>query len=574
MHPALELWPPSIKKYFTNPKPLNCNSEKNWVSVHLGRLFISTDAVHAHGDIACSYTQIFRGMDDDEAHFGTNITFKDGDLLTSDSFKVYCSAKDGTSYTNLHNSVMFKPKLWKHDDKQHLNEAALGLDVLIFGFDSMSHLMWLRNLPKTHAYFTQELGGLVFEQYNVVGYNTRKALLAMLTGHKLSELPEVRRGVPGAQYVDDLPWLFQEFKRAGYVTQWGEDNYPATFNQVLRGFQRQPVDHYLRPFYIKLPKTSFTNMQSTFCLGSEPRHRVMTQSILDLYSVYDTKPKFIFMFNSEYTHDSPNMVRLFDDDFSSFLRTMTQRNWLNNTLLILMSDHGPRLPHLLPTPQRRYEQRLPFLGIRFPKWFEQIYPMASRNLRKNRIRLATPFDVHATLIETLIYNEHLVHPSKSRSLSLLHEVPIKRTCADAGIDPEWCACLRWREIPTDYHIVQKAIRKLIAMVNSYTVVVRQKCHIWSAVRIISARKYQGYWDTLQDDPLAPKLNHGQLELYQIEITVAPNDALFETVVKVDIESERMFINLDEISRLNKHGHQSTCLEHSHPYLREFCQCKC
>ena len=398
-------------------------------------------------------------------------------------------------------------------------------------------------------------------------------MLAMLTGHKLSELPEVRRGVPGAQYVDDLPWLFRGFKRAGYVTQWGEDNYPATFNQVLRGFQRQPVDHYLRPLYVKLPKTSYNNMQSTFCLGSEPRHRVMTQSILDLYSVYDTKPKFVFMFNSEYTHDSPNMVRLFDDDFSSFLRTMTQRNWLNNTLLILMSDHGPRFPELLPSPQRMLEQRLPYLGIRFPKWFEQKYPNASKNLRKNRIRLTTPFDVYATLMETLNYNEHLDYPSKSRGLSLLHEVPIKRTCADAGIDPEWCACLRWREIPTDHQIVQKAIRKLITMVNSYTVVVRQKCHIWSTVKIISAREYQGYWDTLRDDPLAPILNHSLLALYQIEIVVPPKDALFETVVKVDIKSGRMFINLDEMSRLNKHGYQSACLEHSHPYLREFCQCK-
>ena len=160
----------------------------------------------------------------------------------------------------------------------------MGLNILIFGFDSMSRLTWLRNLPKTHAYFTQELGGLVFDKYNVVGYNTRTAMLAMLTGHKFSELPEVRRGRRGVQYVYNFPWLFREFQHAGYVTQWGEDDYrTGTFADALRGFQKQPVDHYLRPFYMKLPVPSFPDMEKHFCLGSEPKHRVMTQSVQPLW---------------------------------------------------------------------------------------------------------------------------------------------------------------------------------------------------------------------------------------------------------------------------------------------------
>ena len=173
-------------------------------------------------------------------------------------------------------------------------------------------MTWLRALPKTHSYFTQELGGLVFQRYNVVGYNTRTALLAMLTGHKFSELPEVTRGIQGARYVDDYPWFFRDFRHAGYVTQWGEDGcHIGAFTKVPRGFRNQPVDHYLRPFCMKIPRASLNSMQS-FCLGSQRRHMVMMQNILDVYNNYETKPKFSFMFIGDYSSDKNNVVNLVD----------------------------------------------------------------------------------------------------------------------------------------------------------------------------------------------------------------------------------------------------------------------
>ena len=43
------------------------------------------------------------------------------------------------------------------------------MNVLMFGFDSMSRMTWIRNLPKTYEYFTKHLGGTVLEGYNIVG---------------------------------------------------------------------------------------------------------------------------------------------------------------------------------------------------------------------------------------------------------------------------------------------------------------------------------------------------------------------------------------------------------------------
>ena len=519
------------------------------------------------------YTPIVRGRDDDEAYFGEATAFKDGDFIISDAFQVLCNASDGSLYKNTHSSIMLNTEIKRHQGHKTLSSTAMDLNIVIFGFDSLSQMTWLRALPKTHSYFTQELGGLVFQRYNVVGYNTRTALLAMLTGHKFSELPEVTRGIQGARYVDDFPWLFRDFQHAGYVTQWGEDGcHYGEFNKVPRGFKYQPVDHYLRPFCMKIPRASITNMQY-FCLGSQPRHTVMIQSILDLFNNYETKPKFSFMFMGDYSSDINNIVNLVDADVVSFLQEMNQRNWLNNTLLILMSDHGERYGELRAITQGRGEQRRPYLGLRFPDWFYQQYPDISDNLRRNTDRLITLFDVHDTLIEMLNNTLHASDTSHARGISMFHEVPAARTCDEAGIDPEWCSCIDWQRIPTDHYMVLNAASKFIKVLNSYTRKVREQCHILKLAEIINAYMYPNYRITSRNPRLEYQRNHTEVTLYHIEIKVHPSGGLYGTTARLDAKSGRFIIRRNEIDRNDNYGNKPACIEPSHPDLREYCYCR-
>ena len=51
-------------------------------------------------------------------------------------------------------------------------------------------MTWMRNLPRSYAYFVGILNAVVLEGYNIVGHGTPAALFAILTGHKEEELPE------------------------------------------------------------------------------------------------------------------------------------------------------------------------------------------------------------------------------------------------------------------------------------------------------------------------------------------------------------------------------------------------
>ena len=60
----------------------------------------------------------------------------------------------------------------KYNMKENLSttvSGSPGMNVLMFGFDSMSRMTWIRNLPKTYEYFTKHLDGIVLEGYNIVG---------------------------------------------------------------------------------------------------------------------------------------------------------------------------------------------------------------------------------------------------------------------------------------------------------------------------------------------------------------------------------------------------------------------
>jgi hypothetical protein len=69
----------------------------------------------------------------------------------------------------------------------------------MFGFDSLSRMAWTRLLPQTREFFLTALGGIELEGYNIVGDGTPAALLPILTGKMEEELPEARRGYPGAR---------------------------------------------------------------------------------------------------------------------------------------------------------------------------------------------------------------------------------------------------------------------------------------------------------------------------------------------------------------------------------------
>ncbi len=218
------------------------------------------------------------------------------------------------------------------------------MNVYMFGFDSISRLSAIRWLPKTYKYWTETLGAVVLEGYNIVGDGTPQALLPILTGRTEQELPLTRKRFQGASHVDIYPWIWSKYELKGYVTMFSEDApYMGTFSLRLKGFNHQPTDHYMRTFYLMMEgREGWAPQVSSTCHWNKPSHAVFFKYAQDFFKAYPNTPKFAFSFHTGLTHNDPSKLAQTDEEMLAHLKFFHSNHLLKNSVLLFMADHGPR----------------------------------------------------------------------------------------------------------------------------------------------------------------------------------------------------------------------------------------
>ncbi|CAF0870241.1 unnamed protein product [Adineta ricciae] len=608
-YPKLSIDNPNIWQYLQpvrKSKP-DCEKAANWVYVEnglltgkksneikrfssLGTFRLSQQALQKHGAIVCAYRPILRSKDDFSTMEGARLfPIVDKMPLVSDFFRADCRARDGSFYSNIHSGIMFDAGLHMRHIWNPMVKTHLGYNVLMFGFDSVSRMTFMRFLPKSYNYLIKELGSIVMKGYNIVGDGTPAALLPILTGKTERELPEARRGHTDAQTVDRFPWIWKKFKDNGYVTQWAEDlQSVGTFQMRLKGFRDQPVDHYGRPFYLVAESM---RTSKPYCFGSITRFKSMLNWIRDLYDMYPIQPKFSFVFHSQYSHDSNNRLPYGDDELLEFLKFMHQHGYFDQTIFLLMTDHGARFSSLRKTYQGKLEERLPFISIRMPPSFQEKYPHLMSNLRLNSHRLTTPFDLHETFEHLFEFHSNEPYqPKTSRSYSLFQLIPENRTCEQADIEQHWCACLNWNDVSISETIIQQFGQQAVGFLNEFVTDYKKECAKLSLYQINKASqlklndqllKFAGSSDkdgrvpTFRNQTfksLNKTLELTHMKSYQIQFETVPGHGQFELTAEYDPVNKAFLIRKRRLSRMNKYGQTSACIAHKRPEFREICYC--
>ena len=582
VHPRLPVYNPKIMQYLRKLNPIKCPDEPNWVYTELGRLFISQEAVKLHGAITCLVTPVFMENDDFAPNKGKEVLVVNGSLLQHDAFIAKCKAKSGKTYESIHNGITRRDASKQKIDKV---KGSKGLNVVIWGTDSMSSLMFQRMLPKSHEYFTKTLGGIVLEGYNIIGDGTAQAWIPILTGKTQFEQPDTQKGAKGANYCDIYPLLWKEFEKQGYITHFAEDDpYWAMFHYKLKGFKKQPTHHYMRPFYIEAAKYTdpvylpFDNRPSKYCLGSRPRPRMMFDWIKESFETYPDRLKFSISFSAELTHEYNDMAQFQEPYLLDFLQAMNKKSYLNNTVMILMSDHGARFNKMRATEQGKLEERMPYFGFRFPDWFKRRYPREFNNFVANSKRLTTPFDIHETLLELIG-----ISPSKKGpGISLFTEVPLERTCTQAHIEPHYCACLKWEKVAGDDADVVAAAKAVVDTINNILKPFSSDCQTLSLNYVKEGSKFSTNEDVLKfhespsgvgQQPDMSDNMKAQDTLILVTFVTKPMDGLFEATTRKRTSDGKILVDMKQISRINKYGNSSACIKMKATHLLPYCVCK-
>lgn len=127
---------------------------------------IQESARKKFGPIKCSFTDIIRVNDFELTDGETSYSSEYYKLERSDVVRVACQSADH-KWTATLTGIRLDTSVWDRSSWEELESDALQLNVLIFGYDSLSRNAFIRKLPETYKYLTRELGAIVLEGYVV-----------------------------------------------------------------------------------------------------------------------------------------------------------------------------------------------------------------------------------------------------------------------------------------------------------------------------------------------------------------------------------------------------------------------
>lgn len=276
------------------------------------------------------------------------------------------------------------------------------------------------------------------------------------------------------------------------------------------------------------------------------------------------QPHFIFNQASSLTHDYFNHAGHADRPYVSLLKRIFDNDYHKNTIIFLYSDHGLRFGDILRTQSGIYEQRLPFFYMYIPEELV-IDGKDARQLRSilrvNQRRLTSHIDLHATMMH-LIYGHEPI--KESYGLSLFNEIPLNRTCKQAGILDHYCMCNAY--IRLRYQEAHDRISKVVVdLINERVTKHRDLCVELKFNQTLSTM-------TPQNEIRLTKDHH-----YLVQFKTQPNGGIYESTVLVtgDIHKskEKLHVTvIGDISRLDKYGHQTKCVFGLNK-IERFCYCR-
>lgn len=556
---------------FIPPTPKIICAMKDWVSCYGSQCYVVNEILDNMPMVECHYSDIIY-VNDYEYFLEEPVILKGKERYTlthSDHVKIYCIMDNRFPFS------IWSPK-W-YGIKAGFRQISINVppgredspNVLVLAFDSVSHNQFLRRLPLAYNYLTTKLNATVLNSYNIVGDGTNAALFPLLTGKTELELPDTRKG--NNVKVDPSDFLFFKLREDGYHTAYFEDlPIIGTFQQRYNGFKYQPADHYLRPFFIEAYKMA---PNCIYCIGAIPRYSLM-MNLTHQFAMKKGK-RFGFTFISDITHDG-DYLKTADGEMVHLLKSFKNGGLLENTMLIIMADHGSRYERLRMTYQGKIEERLPFMAIVLPESLKSNRPASEKSLRGNANVLTTPFDIHTTILDVVglqrFSNDYKVRGSDlPRSMSLLEPIPASRSCPEADVMPHWCACLNWENVSRSDPVYNRVANALVNFINSLTAG-NSKC--------VQRKLTSIEWVMHQSLP-RPAIEYTNIrapvtpavENYQVKIVMSPGHAVFEATIAFVRRLSRFLMTEEDISRVTAYRDEPNCIIDTHPHLAKFCYCK-
>ncbi|KAF9407297.1 hypothetical protein HW555_012630 [Spodoptera exigua] len=580
--PRLDPFSLGTETNFAKPQ-YKCKSF-DWVQCHKSECRLVKNVLKNVKDVTCDYSNINYVNHKNyyysyhKSVFGEEIVKLD----RSDHVKIECTGRD-VHFPNVSVHWRGVKTGFRNITLTPDNNKNEPYNVVILCLESVSHNGFIRNMKKSYKYLKEKMNATILNGYNIANDGTTGALYPLFTGKSENDLKEMNEF--GMRRDNPSYFIFNQLKPLGYRTAYFDDTGLISTPYQFR-FTYPPADHYLRPYSLARRNGKPHRSLSHHCIESVPQYQMLMHFVKECL-LLDGK-KFIFSLIDDLSSENFTFVPSADDSLLDFLQTMTARRVLEDTLLIVMGDHGPRFSPIRSTHQGMLEERLPLMAIILPHKLIKARPLALKALVNNKDVLTTPLDIFTTILDVLGIDE-VEPPDKldgfdlPRALSLLGPIPDTRSCGEAGIMPHWCTCGTWTNLSKSDQFYDQVAMQLAEYINSISEEERSQCLPRYLVKIdwVVHQTGKDYQSKLYNYFEKQKLSHHHAYLgdvktpddyYQIRIVMDPGHAIYEGTM-IYIPSKDFFMVAErDISRVNAYGDESSCISDTHPHLNKYCYC--
>ncbi|KAF8384822.1 hypothetical protein PRIPAC_73964, partial [Pristionchus pacificus] len=451
--------------------------------------------------------------------------------------------------------------------------------VYIVLFDSVADTQSIRSFPKTVAYMQKRFNATRIRHMNKVGDNSRPNGYAFLMGEIAYTINKEIFGVPdlrGARTYEQScnnaldgedKSVFARYSKAGYRTMVAEDWARGVFNYPkCIGYNHKPVDHYMRPFHLRLEeKVSPLLLKDAMGIhGCREPHMDLMEYMSKFIGAYPDDPKFGFIWMSVLSHDDPNLIFHADDYVQKFYEKNAEE--FDNSFVFFMGDHGLRFGRQRNSAAGRREVNNPMLHMIVPKNIRKDF---QPRLDANSHELVTMFDLHATFVDIVDYQpkvnftgHNFTHiPASTEGSSLLRSLnpSLPRNCRTLPIPFDYCPC----------EFATKPVKESFTawkMANYVVELMNKELHSFNLTEC-STLAIDKKPDVVEFSPI------DETNLYKIEFYAKPGKGRFEALVRAHDPSNVTSYTLASpyFNRLNAYGHDGDCITRAPQ--KPFCYCK-
>ncbi|CAG9322159.1 unnamed protein product [Blepharisma stoltei] len=312
--------------------------------------------------------------------------------INSEWFQVFCENKENYYVQNV-----VKDEVVKRIEGKMQERSVKPMNLVVFMIDTVSRARVYRKMQNLANYLenlNKTGNSQVFQFFRIIsnGISTAFNTRAMYSG---SQLRQNRSGRP---FWD----IFQKQGNAalflnGFCEDWQKTFLKKEFSDINYAVFFPWCHFDCHPL-----QGTFGNFAGPFsilrrCINGDYLHNYIIEYLNQFWKNHEQFGKVVLIPFQEGHEGTGEVISVLDPDLTNFLKKLEKSGDLNQTVVVITSDHGLHMgPYYTGSKMGAFEEKLPTLFMIYPQWFINKYPEFRQNLAENEQRLVSHYDTYWT----------------------------------------------------------------------------------------------------------------------------------------------------------------------------------